>query len=200
MAINVWRYVHYTDDGCAIYQCLRCYGRWEGRGEPGYIHHETGEYVACWHFCPLCGTHWDGKRTTAAEKLCDKALGPRRQRIWEATDRWQWGPDGWRSTEQYQPPFYWVLEVRQASAFIGKSIEQQPWAPHNWINGLSMSAKDVLAHSRYLQKQLQDDVSDRPRYDLDGELVQAEWTTQVRITVTRTTPRYGSQLRWPLNA
>lgn len=207
MAINRWRYVEYTDDGCALYECLQCYGRWEGRGEPGYIHHETRQYIACWHFCPLCGTQWLGKRTTDSERLCDKALGPRRLRIFEAQRQWEsdaidrYYKNGQRGPYPgvYTPPFYWQLEVRQTSNLFGGDIATKPWSVHNWIKGFSMRVPDVLAHARFLRNQLQESAGGRDIVsDLDGEPTQLEWTTQVRVTTSRDVPRNGYEIYRPL--
>lgn len=56
--LNRWRYVAYTDDGASIYQCLKCYEKWEARTSPGDR----------WRFCPYCGTIWDGQHEWDAEK------------------------------------------------------------------------------------------------------------------------------------
>lgn len=50
--INQWRKVEYTDDGCTVYECLKCKAGWESRSDP-----EWGK----WQFCPCCGTKWDGQ-------------------------------------------------------------------------------------------------------------------------------------------
>lgn len=200
MAINLWRYVEYTDDGCALFQCLQCYERWEMRGSPGYFY--EGEYRPCWKFCPCCGTKWDGMR---GEHItgCDKPLGPRRMRIHEAEQRWRnaamdryWTQPNrspfWPG--QYVPPFFWQVEVRQSSHYFGRTIEQEPWKVHNWIKGMSMPVPAVLAHARFLQKQLQANVAGRESYDMEGEITHDEWTTQVRVTVTRTAPNSGYEI------
>ncbi len=49
--LNRWRLVEYTDDGCSIYECLKCDAQWEARTSPEHSH---------WRFCPVCGTQWQG--------------------------------------------------------------------------------------------------------------------------------------------
>lgn len=49
--LNRWRLVEYTDDGCSIYECLKCDAQWEARTSPEHAH---------WRFCPVCGTQWLG--------------------------------------------------------------------------------------------------------------------------------------------
>ena len=41
--------MHYTDEGCDLYQCLSCYRQMEFRYCPEY------------NFCPMCGIEWDGR-------------------------------------------------------------------------------------------------------------------------------------------
>jgi hypothetical protein len=50
MSIPKWREVDYTDDGCAIWECLSCYEQWEGRTGPQR-----------WAYCPYCGCKWTGE-------------------------------------------------------------------------------------------------------------------------------------------
>jgi len=45
-----WRMVRYTDDGCAVNQCLACKADWESRTSP-----------CGWRFCPHCGAEWLGE-------------------------------------------------------------------------------------------------------------------------------------------
>lgn len=82
-----WRYVRYTDDGCALYQCLNCKSQWESRTQPGWLDHhdkfdgldESGGgikdrdgnvyhyklkdeavYKPVMIYCPFCGIEWEG--------------------------------------------------------------------------------------------------------------------------------------------
>lgn len=183
--LNLWRYVHYTDDGCSIFECLKCYGRWEGRSEPGYIHHETHQYIPSWHFCPICGTQWLGKRTTEAERLYDKAYGPRRLRIAQALEarRYDHFPFPVDRT-----PFFWQIEMRQSGFFSG-SVEGQRWEVKRWIKGLSMPVRSVLAHARRLKQQAEVDAAMCQPIDLDvGEIMPGP-IIQVRVTTSRTRPQ-----------
>lgn len=47
--IPKYRHMHYTDEGCDLYQCLSCYKQMEFRYCPEY------------NFCPICGVKWEGK-------------------------------------------------------------------------------------------------------------------------------------------
>ena len=69
MALNKWRKVGYTDDGCTEYECLSCYKGWEGRGSP----HQ-------WTFCPHCGTKWDGCHEWNNEEKHGRKFGTYDQR------------------------------------------------------------------------------------------------------------------------
>ena len=55
MSINLWRYVLYTQDGCADYQCLMCYNSWESRTTPGYTDRwdKPGAYYPTFIYCPF---------------------------------------------------------------------------------------------------------------------------------------------------
>ena len=62
MSIPYWRTVRYTDDGCAIYQCLHCYHEWEGRGAPWWsLDGKKPDKPGIWNFCPVCGIKWVGQ-------------------------------------------------------------------------------------------------------------------------------------------
>lgn len=47
--IPKYRHMHYTDEGCDLYQCLSCYAQMEFRYCPKY------------NFCPVCGVKWEGQ-------------------------------------------------------------------------------------------------------------------------------------------
>ena len=57
--IDRWRYVTSTGDGCAVYECLACRGRWEARG----LYAE-----AFWSYCPHCGIRWEGEQADRSEE------------------------------------------------------------------------------------------------------------------------------------
>lgn len=106
--IPQWRYVEYTDDGCARYECLQCKHTWEGRSAPGYRMFETNEYVAIWHFCPACGVKWTGSPRTQ-----DNEVGPRRKRIRDAVES-----DPRRFGDRPEPPWWWVIECRDITSYV----------------------------------------------------------------------------------
>ena len=103
--IPKWRYVEYTDDGCAKYQCLNCYETWEGRSWPGYT--LDGAFTAIWKFCPHCGCQWTG-----ATRTQDCELGPRRTRIRNAQEAARW------PYKEKQEPYWWVIEYREITDFV----------------------------------------------------------------------------------
>lgn len=121
MAIPKWRYVRYSDDGCAIYQCLNCYNTWEARTSPGYnddilevpcavkggwshnrgdgteehyVHRKEPLYLANWIYCPICGVKWEGSTRTDEDEY-----GPRRARIREAMTKARRARD-WENREE----------------------------------------------------------------------------------------------------
>jgi hypothetical protein len=139
MALNLWRYVRYSDDGCAIYECLNCYRGWEGRDEPGYYHWETNQYIACWHFCPFCGTKWDGP-LHASEEEKEHRYGPRRARIW-AAQRKRWDEEALRRNHRPdQPPFIWVIEVQAQ----WRDSPEAKWESRWRFTGFKTSVRSVL--------------------------------------------------------
>jgi hypothetical protein len=83
MAINRWRCVRYTDDGCSEYQCLACYKMWEGRNNPEYSQ---------WTFCPYCGSKWEGRLDCLEH----------REKYWRLP----------RYNERKPPASYWLIEKR----------------------------------------------------------------------------------------
>lgn len=84
MSLPNYRYVESTDDGCALYECLECYERWEGRT------HRV-------NFCPFCG-----KAVTLLECLAHDE-GEKAEHRYEARRRaWKWTEAGPR----------WVIQQR----------------------------------------------------------------------------------------
>lgn len=130
MALNLWRYCEYTDDGCARYQCLKCYGTWEGRSVPGdYNYEPPHQYVAYWNFCPMCGTKWDGPLHKYDERP-EYYYGPRRRRVWEAMKiAWQ------RPHKEPEHPFAWVIEMRAT----WRNSPPGKWEPEYPDKGFSKS-------------------------------------------------------------
>lgn len=53
--LNKYRRIEYTDDGCTLYECLKCKAKWECRN--------------FWNvYCGKCGTKWDGELEWEEEK------------------------------------------------------------------------------------------------------------------------------------
>lgn len=138
--IPQWRYVHYTDDGCALYECLQCKAQWEGRGGPGYRMFDTGEYVASWHFCPVCGVKWTGSPRTD-----DNEVGPRRQRIREAWDKRRFGDD----RIEWTPPFWWVMEYRAKNRRGGYSDTWHVQTAYDgWLNSAAAIYRELKSQRK----------------------------------------------------
>lgn len=93
MSIPKWRYIRYTDEGCALYQCLSCYNDWDSRTAPGWFNTtrsipspvEDGtnyyieiepEYTPAWTLCPYCGVQWEGAVRCDVDN--EYMYGPRR--------------------------------------------------------------------------------------------------------------------------
>jgi len=104
-----WRYVQYTDDGSALYECLDCKARWDTRSAPGWFnefedvdgpgdgvmsYEQKGKtvyyrkrdeplYVRSQTYCGYCGIEWKGPIRSNVDN--EYMLGPRRKRIQDAT-------------------------------------------------------------------------------------------------------------------
>jgi len=144
MSINLWRYVRYTDDGCAVYQCLKCSGKWEARDLPGWTDRDSGVYTPVWKFCPLCGTQWEGARTTDPTRSEDQQVGPRRARIDNAIEARDWE----LRYRRPEPMFYWLIEERVQWLKFNPADPNKAWTPAFYIEGLKRTAAEVLAAQR----------------------------------------------------
>lgn len=135
MAINRWREVTYTDDGCSVYQCLMCKGRYEGRTAPGWFEHDTGVYHPIFVYCPFCGTCWDGGTQGSYEN--ERGFGPRRLRSWKAL------LEGWhRRRDEKLPSRCWVVEkLRIYKEPWNRDIPK--WEIVNCFDPLKVSAVDM---------------------------------------------------------
>lgn len=82
--LNRWREVKYDDDGCSIYQCMKCKESWSSRTAPGYTQYYLPErtYTPTFNFCPFCGTKWDKEHTNRTDNN-DRGYGPRRLKIYK---------------------------------------------------------------------------------------------------------------------
>jgi hypothetical protein len=128
--IPQWRYIHYTDDGCALYECLQCKHKWEARSSPGYRMFDTHEYVATWQFCPACGVKWTGSPRTD-----DNEIGPRRRRIRDAED-------SRRFEDKPEPPFWWLIECRDITTYVKTDeVKVGGWYPSVFLPWWAGAAK-----------------------------------------------------------
>ena len=127
-----WRYVEYTDDGCATYECLSCKSRWEGRGAPGgydcymevdgpgegilsYENEKGGVkrvrhykkrphplYMPDWKYCPRCGVEWIGPIRCGVDN--ERMLGPKRLRQERGIRE--------RDYQHHYPTKWWVIQEK----------------------------------------------------------------------------------------
>lgn len=113
MALNRWRCVRYTDDGCSEYQCLSCYKTWEGRTSPEYSQ---------WKHCPYCGTQWEGQQNClhTGEKYYSL---PR-----------------WSESRWPKPSSYWIIEKRTHSGY--EWSEWTAWQQERVLDG-RWKAKEI---------------------------------------------------------
>ncbi len=143
--INYWRYDRYVDDGCVLYQCLKCYGSWESTGPPGYMF--EGIYHRTWRFCPICGTEWTGQHLPEGESESDPQRGPRRRRIINAIEaRYNRDSEAYYRSDrrgplpgQHTPVWFWWVIEEQSQIFAGLD-----WEPKYRMNGLKVSAIRVF--------------------------------------------------------
>ncbi len=191
MSINYWRYKDYTDDGCSIYQCLKCYGEWEGRGAPGY--HYEGKYNPTWRFCPICGTQWLGMRLTETPNEMSLQLGPRRARIDAAIERRR--QQDWTAYYAVKPPaFWWSIQTREFHSFCG----WREWVDYQQARGLEVSAYKILeqarSHKEYLD--LQGSCHHRA-WDAEGnDIVDTSlWKCEVRVVRRKSEPKASFEFR-----
>lgn len=148
MSINCWRYVEYTDDGCALYQCLACYEQWEARTQPGWFTVE-GEYRPAFRFCPFCGTQWETPTFTGS--CSEPQYGPRRTKIKEAVERRERADrerqryDAASQFEAYpgcwDPPFHWLIQER---TYWFHQPADKEWRTVYKMPGLVVSARSAL--------------------------------------------------------
>jgi hypothetical protein len=122
-----------------------CYGKWDALDEPGWYHHETGEYQPVWTFCPHCAAKWDGQ----VEGYGERSLGPRRQRIEEATHK-----RGWPSPPE--PVFWWVIEDRTYWPEYPDDDKMNAWSPVQKIKGLTYPTWLVLRYFRGYEEPYRD--------------------------------------------
>ena len=178
MSIPRWRYVNYTDDGCAVFQCLACKGQWEGRSEPGWFDcyeevpeptedsftvlvgeekkprhtrkRDTPIYKPVWRFCPLCGCEWEGPIECSDDN--ERMFGPKRaakaQRVRAILDTY---PLEKRYGNHHEPEWWWVLQTREVWP---DRDEPEEWSPKHKINPYRVGAVRALEILRREQKDL----------------------------------------------
>ena len=182
-----WRYVEYSDDGCAVYECLSCEHRWEGRSEPGwfdcfedcepdaegvqsysqgdkvryYRKREVPVYKPVWKYCPCCGVEWIGPIRSNVDN--ERMLGPRRLAIQNAIDN---QPFGERHRPRNEPRFWWVLQERTV---WGSDRAPDPWSDRYKANPNRVGA--VAMHKRL--------IDERGMLNLDDKLF--DTTDEVRV-------------------
>ena len=157
--INRWRYVEYTDEGCAIFQCLKCKSQWESRTSPGYIIQETfvgtdgktyeAGYYPTWHFCPVCGTKWDGCERDRAD-----VVGPRRTKIQDAIEsrqraEWSLPWEQRRAAEiaREKEQRFWLIEENYQ--YLDFEIDRnKKWEMVQKLDRAKHSAKEALEYMR----------------------------------------------------
>ena len=147
MGLNRWRYVEYTDDGCALYQCLLCKNKYEGRTAPGWYEYQTKIYHPVFVFCPFCGTKWDGGLQEGGHGN-DRNLGPRRLKIQEALI------ESWSRRAAMRPARCWVLEEFCESNTDYWFLKSE-WSVVNCFNPLKVSA---VSMREILQKARQEEI------------------------------------------
>jgi hypothetical protein len=134
MSIPCWRYVRYTDDGSALYQCLNCYNDWDARTAPGwfdtirevpepcegsmsytrgedkvhFIRREVPVYKPTWTYCPYCAVAWEGPVVCNDDN--EYMYGMARLAVYDMI-RKRRSADGWKSLES-PVTLWWVIQER----------------------------------------------------------------------------------------
>jgi len=183
----LWRYVRYTDDGCALYQCLQCKGQWDGRSEPGWYQwfeevdgpgegvrtytktvdgkkvpyymkdRETPIYHPHFNFCPICGIRLEG--AVVVQEHNERMLGPRRWTIQQAI----------QEREDYHarndPDWWWVIQERTVWS---DRDEPDPWQDKLRADPRKIGAVRMWKELQNVRKQLAEDHAN-PMFDLSYE-------------------------------
>jgi len=176
-----WRYVRYTDDGCAIYQCLDCKNSWESRTSPGWFNsfeevdgpgegltefsrtvdgvevpywnkkRETPVYQPVFNFCPFCGLKWEGPIRCDDDN--EYMYGPKRLARQQAIAQVK------RNRKfdwvEHLPRWWWVIQRRE---IWPDRPEPEQWLDVYKINPNKHGAMWVYQELQYERKQcLQND-------------------------------------------
>lgn len=172
--IPYWRYVRYTDDGCALYQCLNCKQQYEGRTAPGwYDDYETvdgpgpgvmhymstvnGEQVPRYYrkreeplykptftYCPFCGVEFKSAIRPTTDN--EHMLGERRQRIEKALYD--------RRAERVEPSWWWVIQRREVWA---DREQPEPWEDEGRIDPNKKGALEAYRELQYWRERCRED-------------------------------------------
>lgn len=173
--IPKWRYVEYTDDGCARYECLQCYSQWEGRSVVGYIDFDSSVFKAVWKFCPYCGCEWTGSTRTEEDEY-----GPRRQKVRNAEN-------SRRFDDRKDPPwmYWWAIECNETTTWRGQEPRATGWYPELYIPWWAGAAKVHRALRRERRKREGDTdwlTTDDCPYTK---------TCEYRVRIVKSLPTYG---------
>ena len=171
--IPFWRYIEYTDDGCALYECLSCHQQWEGRTAPGWVsdcqsceatdegaifygtegcvkkYYKTipAVYKPTWTFCPYCGIKWKGPVRVETDN--EKMLGPRRKGIKDVVDKY-WQEKRFAGQYDENIPYWYVIFERETrfEEHTPEVRSQDSWTPYE-----KMSPTNVTLVQAYEQLQ-----------------------------------------------
>lgn len=128
MSIPFYRYVCYTDDGCALHQCLNCYEKWECRG-------------CGWRFCAYCGIKFDGQLQCRNDHEPAWLYRLKQQDI-EKRDRW----DHDRRMSENRLSRGWVIESRNCHESDGITTRDK-WSVSYWQSNHGVTTlRMVIAH------------------------------------------------------
>lgn len=149
LMLNKWRRVGYTDDGCVEYECLACYKR-----------QDTRSFYE--HFCPNCGTKWEGQHLVYSVKekygdyeheLNENGLGKKRYKAY-ALIRKLYDKGIYPKRVELRPT--WEIESRCVGEF-----------KTNWSrDSMSYTMRDTSAFDVYdrLKRMREEDAADDDEY------------------------------------
>lgn len=204
MHIPYWRYVRYTDDGCALYQCLNCSHQWESRTEPGWydsLEHtyqqpvgDEWTHITCkdkpeywfrnrkdpiyrpvFFFCPFCGVQWKGPIKCNVDN--EYMYGPRRLKIQHATrqhEQLKFKDDNRHRNRECGT--WWVIQVRYVNPF--KPNQYVVWYNKSKIRTIKANAVQIW---KYIKDELEYLQEQQERYDEHDE------PTELRAIIVRVT-------------
>ena len=218
MSVPKWRYVRYTDDGSALYQCLNCYNDWDARTAPGwsspyqevpepcegshtimssvggeqkathYIKLDKPIYHKTWTYCPCCGVEWEGP--VRLDNDNEHMYGPKRAEISRKVYERR-SNDGWRTNENVS--LWWVIQERSVwRSDTAQAGNVGTWEDKEYAAVGKMPATKMLYLLREYQFRLKVEHNDDPHGFCDYE---------ARLVTKRSQPG-GYEIRnydWPLD-